>query len=56
MIGNSVLSDQDRQSVQDDLYKISAWSDKWEMPILISSARFFKMEQDKKFDYEMCGV
>lgn len=31
-IGSSILSDQDRPSVQEDLHKISAWSDDWEMP------------------------
>ncbi len=30
-IGNSVISDCDRQSLQEDLRKISAWSDRWEM-------------------------
>ncbi len=27
-IGNSVISDRDRQSLQEDLHKISAWSDR----------------------------
>ncbi len=31
-IGNSVISDSDRRSLQEDLRKISAWSDRWEMP------------------------
>ncbi len=31
-IGNSVLTDKDSQSLQEDLHKISAWSDRWEMP------------------------
>ncbi len=31
-IGNSVISDRDRQSLQDDLNKISAWSAGWEIP------------------------
>ncbi len=31
-IGNSVISGSDRQSLQEDLRKISAWSDRWEMP------------------------
>ncbi len=26
-IGNSVLNDEDRQSLEEDLHKISAWSD-----------------------------
>ncbi len=32
-IGNSVLTDEDRQSLQDDLHKISAWSDRCEIPL-----------------------
>ncbi len=28
-IGNSVLTDEDRQSLQEDLHKILAWSDRW---------------------------
>ncbi len=31
-IVNSGISDRDRQSLQDDLNKISAWSTRWEMP------------------------
>ncbi len=30
--GNSVISDRNRQSLQDELNKISAWSARWEMP------------------------
>ncbi len=30
-IGNSVISDCDRPSLQEDLYKIPAWSDRWEI-------------------------
>ncbi len=32
-IGNSVLTDEDRHSLQEDLYKISAWSDRWDLPL-----------------------
>ncbi len=34
-IGNSVISDRDRQSLQEDLRKNSAWSDRWEMPFIV---------------------
>ncbi len=34
-IGNSVLTVEDRQSLQEDLHKISAWSDGWEMPFIL---------------------
>ncbi len=35
-IGNSVISDCDRQSPQEDLHKTSAWSDRWEMPFNVN--------------------
>ncbi len=41
-IGNPVISDRDRQSLQGDLSKISAWSDRWEMPLTLTNAIFFK--------------
>ncbi len=44
-IGISVLNDEDRQSLQEDLHKISACSDRWEMPFNVDSARSFKLEQ-----------
>ncbi len=31
-IGNSVLTDEGRQNLQEDLHKLSAWSDRCEMP------------------------
>ncbi len=30
--GNSVFTDKDRQSLQEDAHNNSAWSDRWEMP------------------------
>ncbi len=30
--GNTALTEQDRRSIQQDLYKLSDWSEKWEMP------------------------
>ncbi len=41
-IGNSVISECDRQSLQDDLHKISAWSARWEMPFKVNEFHFFK--------------
>ncbi len=35
-IENSVISDRDRQSLQEDLRKISAWSDRWKMPFNVN--------------------
>ncbi len=31
-IGNSIITDHDRTSLQEDLRKISEWSQRWEMP------------------------
>ncbi len=50
-IGNSVISDCDRQSLQEDLRKISAWSDRWEIGkchSTLTNAIFFKWEQEIK--------
>ncbi len=35
-IGNFVISDRDRQSLQQDLRKISPWPDRWEMPFNVN--------------------
>ncbi len=56
-IGNSVISDCDRQSLQKDLLKISAWSDKWEMPFSINKCHILQVgTRNKKYEYEMGGV
>ncbi len=38
-IGNAVLMECDRQSLQEDLHKLSDWSVKWEMPFNINKYR-----------------
>ncbi len=50
-IRNSVMSDCDRQSIQEDLSKTSAWSDRWEMLFNVN-----KCHIKKKYEYEMGGV
>ncbi len=35
-IGNSIITDHDMMSLQEDLRKISEWSQKWEMPINVN--------------------
>ncbi len=53
-IDKSVLNDEDRQSLQDDLHRISAWSDIWEMPINIDKCQALQVEiRSKRFDDEM---
>ncbi len=34
-IGNVVLTDGDKESLQEDLHKISTWSDRWEMGLCV---------------------
>ncbi len=52
-IGNSVLTDEDRQSLQEDLHKISVWSDRWEMPFNVDKCHVHQVRtRNKKFDYE----
>jgi len=56
-IGNSVISDCDRQSLQEDLLKISAWSDRWNMPFNVNKCHILQVgTRNPKYDYEMCGL
>ncbi len=55
-IGNSVIFDRDRQSLQDDLNKISAWSARWEMPSNIKKCHILEVgTRNLKYDYEISG-
>ncbi len=47
-IGNSVISDRDRQNLQEDLRKISAWSDRWEMPFNVNKCNILQVGTRKK--------
>ncbi len=47
-IRNSVISDCDRQSLQEDLCKISAWSDSGKCLSMLTNVIFFKWEQEIK--------
>ncbi len=47
-IGSSVISDCDRQSLQEDLRKISAWSDSGNYLSTLTNAFFFKWGQEIK--------
>ncbi len=56
-IGNSVISHRDRQSLQEDLRKISAWSDRWEMPFSVNKCHILQVgTRNRKYEYEMGGV
>ncbi len=54
-IGNSVISDRDRQSLQDDLNKISAWSARLEMSFNVKKCHNQVGTRNLKYDYEMSG-
>ncbi len=56
-IGNSVISDRDTQRLQEDLRKISEWSDRWEMPFNVNKCHILQVgTRNKKYEYEMGGV
>ncbi len=42
-IGNAVISDRDRQSLQDDVNKTSAWSARWEVPFNIKKCHILQV-------------
>ncbi len=42
-IGNSVISDRDRQSLLENLRKISAKSDRWEMPFNVNKCHILQV-------------
>ncbi len=53
-IRNSVIFDRDRQSLEDDLNKISAWSARWEMPFNVNKCHILQVgTRNLKYDYEM---
>ncbi len=56
-IGNSVISDCDRQSLQEDLRKVFEWSDRWEIPFNVNKCYILQVgTRNKKYEYEMGGV
>ncbi len=42
-IGNSIITDHDRMSLQDDLRKISEWSQRWEMPFNVNKCHILQL-------------
>ena len=54
-IASSVISESDKKKLQDDLQKISNWSEKWEMPFNINKCQILHVgSRNKKFDYDLC--
>ncbi len=50
-IFNSVLTDEDRQRLQDDLHINSAWSDRWEMNFNVDKCQVLQIgTRNMKFD------
>ncbi len=53
-IGDAVLTECDRRSLQEDLRKISDWSVKWEMPFNINKCQILQVGSSNiKKDYKM---
>ncbi len=53
-IGNSIITDHDRMSFQEDLKKISEWSQRREMPFNVNKCHVLQVgTRNQKFDYEM---
>ncbi len=47
-IGNSIITDQDRISLQEDLRKISEWSQRWEMPFNVNKCHILQVSTINK--------
>ncbi len=56
-IGNSIVDDPDKLNLQEDLRKISQWSERWKLPFNINKCHILHVgTRNQKFDYEMNGV
>ncbi len=56
-IGNSIIDDRDRLKIQENLRKISQWSESWEMAFNVNTCHILHVGiRNQKFDYEMNGV
>ncbi len=56
-LGNSLITDRDRMSLQEDLRKISEWSQRWEMPLNVNMCQILQVgTRNQKYDYEMNGT
>ncbi len=53
-LGNSVITDRDRMSLQEDLRRISEWSQRWEMPFNVNKCQILQVgTRNQNFEYEM---
>ncbi len=56
-IGNSIITDQDRRSLQEDQKKISEWSQRWELPFNVNKSHILQVGRiNQKFVDEMNGT
>ncbi len=56
-IGNAVLSEGDKRSLQRDLIEISDWSVKWKTPFKINKCQILQIgSRNIKKEYEMYSV
>ncbi len=56
-LGNSVITDCDRMSLQEDLRKISEWSQRWEMSFNVNKCQILQVgTRNQKIEEEMNGT
>ncbi len=52
----SIVTDHVRMSLQEDLRKISEWSQRWKMPINVNKCHILLLGTRKKNEYQMSGT
>ncbi len=56
-IENSIVEDHDRSNLQEDLRKMSEWSNRWQVAFNINQCHILQVgTRNQKFDYEVNGV
>ncbi len=56
-IGNSIITDHDRMSLQEAQRNISEWPQRWEMPFNVNKCHILQIStRNQKSDYEMNGT
>ncbi len=54
---NSIITEHDRMSLQEDLRKISDWSQRWEMPFNVNKCHILQVgTRNQKCEYQMNGT
>ena len=55
-IGNAIITESDREKLQEDLNKIVEWSNKWQMPFNVNKCQMLQIgHSNKKYEYNMMG-